>query len=225
MSQAEAQEQSERALLDRFLAATDQIATWTVERSAPSPFPDFVLRSQDRVAGVEVTEVYREHTGEGPRRQEIEGLRDRITLAAQRIWDSSGGCPVEVWVHFNSSFRLRKAHIQPLGSALATLVANHLPRLDKLVRLKNDGGPPREAFPDAFISLTIVRLSSHTRSHWHGSDADRGACAQPRAPPVTDQQEESPLQSIHLRGCSPPSCFGSSAGETRRRPSAPRWEG
>jgi hypothetical protein len=83
MSQAEVQEQSEREFLDRFPAATDQTATWAAEQGAPLPFPDFVLRSQDRVAGVEVTEVHREHTGEGPRRQEIEGLRGSNHVRAE----------------------------------------------------------------------------------------------------------------------------------------------
>lgn len=68
---------------DRFLAATDQISAWTIERSAPLPFPDFVLPSQGGVVGVEVTQVYREHSSEGPPRQETEGLRDRITSAKE----------------------------------------------------------------------------------------------------------------------------------------------
>lgn len=84
MSQAEVQEQSEREFLDRFPADRDQIATWAVERGAPLPFPDFVLRAQDRIVGVEVTEIYREPTGEGPLRQEIEVLRTLVLPRAQQ---------------------------------------------------------------------------------------------------------------------------------------------
>lgn len=106
--------------------------------------PDFLIESDGRYLGVEVTEYFRpDRIHESPV-QEQEALAQRIVARASELCRDAGLPYLWAPVTFNRSTRLTKRDIEPVAKAILEHLSNHVDS-----HFENDG-----SLPDCIESLT-----------------------------------------------------------------------
>lgn len=111
------QKMRERFLLEKFFQAMAISAEIEEEREAP----DFLVRVEGRLVGIEVTEVFISHDSARPL-QALESISDRIIAQACQRYYECGGLPAHVSVCFNPGADLRTRRRDEIADALALLV-------------------------------------------------------------------------------------------------------
>jgi hypothetical protein len=91
--------------------------------------PDFVVQSDDRTTGIEITQFYLPpSSGERPQ-QEQQSLKDRIVDMARDLHVNAGGPALYVSVYYRTPLALTKRAVYGISRALATAVlATPVPR-------------------------------------------------------------------------------------------------
>lgn len=118
MRAAHRQKQRERFLLERFFEAAALPAEITEERDPP----DFIVRFEGRLIGVEVTELFTSHGTSGSLLQAQESTATRIVSRAQQIYQASSASPAHVSVCFGPGYDLRNLNRDRTADDLASLV-------------------------------------------------------------------------------------------------------
>src|SRR5437764_1048680 len=90
------QKQHERFLLEGFLEAAELQAEVVEEREAP----DFLVRFESRLIGVEVTKLFILDNANPSSLQTNESISTRIVARAQQLYQNSGALPAHVSVCF-----------------------------------------------------------------------------------------------------------------------------
>ena len=93
----------ERFLLERFIDAAKLNAQIIEEREAP----DFIVRVDDALVGVEVTELFISHDRQCSTPQAGEAISSQIAVKAQRLYQAADGPPAHVTVCFGPKKNLR----------------------------------------------------------------------------------------------------------------------
>jgi len=107
----------ERFLLEQFIQTMALAAEIEEEREAP----DFLVRVECRLVGIEVTEIFISHdTTKAIQAQE--SISDRIIFRASQRYYESGGAPAHVSVCFSSGTDLRRLNRDAAAEALALLI-------------------------------------------------------------------------------------------------------
>lgn len=88
----------------------------------PGESPDFLVRSEEGVTGIEVTQFYPSPVEGARPSQEIQSLKDRIVDVSHRIHVESGGAALYVTVYFRSPLDLTKRDVQKVARHLAGAV-------------------------------------------------------------------------------------------------------
>ncbi|HEY3368784.1 MAG TPA: hypothetical protein VGK74_27320 [Symbiobacteriaceae bacterium] len=133
--------------------------------------PDFVVPTDQREIGVEVTELVREAPQTGIGRRQMEGIREQVLAGAKRLWDEAGQPFLEAHVHFNEHHTPSKKDISRVAGELVTFVRAHVPAVGEHLHFSwHDSGPI--ALPTEVHAINIIRLASHTRSYWLSPDSD-----------------------------------------------------
>jgi hypothetical protein len=112
--------QAERFFLERFLDASGMAAEIVDDREKP----DFVIRYEDRLVGVEVTRMYVAHDKNGSLAQAQESISDRIVFRARQLYEASGAQPAHVSVCFAPRHELRQLRRDAVARSLAALVGD-----------------------------------------------------------------------------------------------------
>jgi hypothetical protein len=112
------QKHRERFLLERFLENAGLLAEILEEREAP----DFIIRSEGRSIGVELTEMFISHGTTDNPKQAQESVSTRIVSQAREIYVGSGGQPAHVSIGFAPGRDLRKLNRGRTASDLASFV-------------------------------------------------------------------------------------------------------
>jgi len=106
----------ERWYLEKLKACFPSFPAGTIE---PGETPDFLIRSEEDVTGIEVTQFYPSPEDGARPGQEVQSLKDQIVEAAHRMHVESGGPALYVTVFFRSPLRVTKRDIQTVAQELA----------------------------------------------------------------------------------------------------------
>ena len=154
--------------LDRLLAIFKAPTPDTIE---PDEEPDFVLTFGSRRVGIEMTQLYWNHTRAGRPRQEQESLRRRVVKAAERSYEDRGLPPVHVSVHFNDQYVLDKPAVALLAKQMADWAAARVPRIGGSYAEQYDW-VNSDYFPEQLHALRIYRYESVSSTKFSAPDAD-----------------------------------------------------
>jgi hypothetical protein len=131
----------------------------TLPRLQPeSPEPDIVVGA----IGIELTELF--PLGTAARGRDSE--RTSILTSAQRIYNDVGGPPLHVFVSWSAQDRYSSR--SGVATELASLVRQHLPRGDGLLRIGDGGACVSPTLP--IIQLGIGLASSLEAADWREGD-------------------------------------------------------
>lgn len=115
---ANRQKQHERFLLERFIDVAMLQAEIVEEREAP----DFIVRVERGLIGIEVTEFFISHDPSRNSMQAQESISTRILSTAQRLYEASGGAPAHVTVCFGPGRDLRNLNRDQTAYELASFI-------------------------------------------------------------------------------------------------------
>jgi len=128
--------------------------------------PDFLIKINDGVLGVELTELYHESSRSSRPMQAIEKLTDSIVEEACSIHRTAGGPVLTVRVDFELlSKRLGKAQRTEIACKLAALVLKMRVEMDGSAELENDY-EDLKTFPQEISRIRIQRNRFRSRSLW-----------------------------------------------------------
>lgn len=111
--------QHERFLLECFVDASRVALDIVEEREEP----DFLVRFEGRLVGVEVTQLYVSHDANGPLPQAQESISDRIVARARQMYEAAGAPPAHVSVCFAPRRELRQVDRDSTARQLASFVS------------------------------------------------------------------------------------------------------
>lgn len=149
----------ERFLLERFIDAMGLVANIEEEREAP----DFLIRIDGQLIGVEVSEVFISHApGKSPQAQE--SISDRIVARARQHYDECGGAPAHVSICFYPGADLRGLNRNRTAETLAKFVCSLQlsPWQRSEYRPEEVNGP----LPDQIAFIHALGVPSAEMAHW-----------------------------------------------------------
>jgi hypothetical protein len=154
----------ERAYLQRF---RENFAGFPEGEVVSSESPDFLIKSQPRWIGIELTEyhVQEPDEGRGSRMRAQERTEDRVLLRASEQHQSKGLPPVAVYVLWNPHRAFRRRRIQELATVLADLVQEHLPELGHEITIRR-GHRAWRSLPQEVASLSVDRRINFSKNSW-----------------------------------------------------------
>lgn len=152
--------QRERFLLEQFLDAADLHAEILEEREAP----DFLIRYEGRLIGVEVTELFISESANLRSLQAQESISARIAARAHALYRESGAPPAHVSVCFGPGCDLRGLNRDRTAILLSTFVQD----LNLTVWQRMDWRPKtlNGPLPLEISSLHVLGVPSHDMAHW-----------------------------------------------------------
>src|SRR5215213_4098613 len=159
---------STRKEVERYQVETfrDVCAEFPAGEIIDSEEPDFLIRINDGVLGVELTEIYHESSHSARPMQAVEKLTDSIVEEACSIHRTAGGPVLNVRVDFElSSKRVGKAQRTEIASKLAALVLKTRVDLDGYAELENDY-EDLNTFPEEITRIRIQRNRFRSRALW-----------------------------------------------------------
>jgi hypothetical protein len=168
MSRRPAKKLYERFLLDSFLAAA-KIDAEIVDDSNESP--DAIVRVGESDVGVEITEVFTEHTGASGSLslQGRESLAQRIVARASEIYRGSHAQHAHVSVLFSLSSDLRRLDRDETASRLAAFVAAQA--LSPGQRVQWRPNHVTNPLPDAINFVSLLGVSEPCMARWSAPSA------------------------------------------------------
>lgn len=170
----------ERFLVESFIR-TAKIQAEIVE---VREVPDFILRVDDQLTGVEVTELFISDTPGGNSLQAKEAISSQIVAKAQHMYQEAGGKPAHVSIGFYLGVSLRDINRDKTAQALCDFVLE----LDLAASEYKDWRPEsfeeqQSQLPDEIAFVHALGVPSFDMAHW----------SVPRAGWVAPLREE-PLQ-------------------------------
>lgn len=156
---ASRQKLRERFLLEQFFRTAVLSAQIEEEREAP----DFLVRVEGRLVGIEVTEIFISHDSERPL-QAQEAISDRVVARACQRYYERGGPPAHVSVCFNPGADLRAIKRDDIAEALSLLV-----RSFQLAPWQRSDYRPEEATDPLLNYVAFVHtlgVPSKEMAHW-----------------------------------------------------------
>jgi hypothetical protein len=173
----------ERAYLERF---RENFADFPEGEVVSFEHPDFLIETQSRRIGIELTEYHVREPDEGwgsPMRAR-EGTEDKVLRTASAQYQSKGLPTVAVHVHWNSHQVFSSRRVQGLAADLADLVQEHLPEPGHETAIRHRHHPAWRSLPQEMTSLSIDRRINFSRNSW---TSVRGASVPTLTPPELQQ--------------------------------------
>ena len=177
------QKARERAYLQRF---RDNFAGFPEGEVVSSESPDFLVKSQPRWIGIELTEYHVQEPDEGwgsPMRAQ-EGTENKVLRTASAQYQSKGLPAVAVHVHWNSHQVFSSRRVQELAADLADLMQEKLPEPGHEAAIRHRRHPAWRSLPQEVTSLSIDRRKNFSRNLW---TSVRGAFVPTLTPPELQQ--------------------------------------
>jgi hypothetical protein len=180
------QKAREWAYLQRF---REKFADFPEGEVVPSEHPDFLIKTQPRWIGIELTEYHVQEPDEGwgsPMRA-LEGTEDKVLRTASDRYQSKSLPPVVVNILWHPHQALDRRRIPELAADLVNLVEEYLPQTGHSVtiRRRRHHHPAWRSLPQEVASLTIVRRKSISKNSW---TSVRGAFVPTLTPPELQQK-------------------------------------
>ena len=177
------QKARERAYLQRF---RDNFAGFPEGEVVSSESPDFLVKTQSRWIGIELTEYHVQEPDEGwgsPMRAQ-EGTENKVLRTASAQYQSKGLPAVAVHVHWNSHQVFSSRRVQELAAGLADLVQEHLPEPGHEAAIRHRHHPAWRSLPQEVTSISIDRRINFSKNSW---TSVRGAFVPTLTPPELQQ--------------------------------------
>jgi hypothetical protein len=154
----------ERAYLGRF---RENFADFPEGEVVSTEQPDFLIKTESRWVGVELTEyhVQEPDEGRGSPMRALEGTEDKVLRLASEQHQSKGLPPVVVHVLWHPHQAFSRRRTQELAADLADLVQEHLPEPghEAAIRLRH---PAWRSLPQEVASLRIDRRIRFLKNSW-----------------------------------------------------------
>ena len=134
----------------------------------PFEHPDFLIKTQSRKIGIELTEYHVQEPDEGwgsPMRAR-EGTEDKALRTASAQYQSKGLPAVAVHVHWNSHQVFSSRRVQELAADLADLVQGNLPEPGHEAAIRHRHHPAWRSLPQEVTSLSIDRRKNFSKNSW-----------------------------------------------------------
>ncbi len=169
MSSDERKRQRERFLLDRFLERKG-ITPQKVDQLTP-PDPDFIIKIDGRMVGVELTEIFKQfdksttHLRETEELllQTVESFTDQIVSDARRIYFKASNVPVQAKILFSQI--TRRQNRRDLAELLANKICNMLSEKVDIWSAATDDGP--QLLIDGVSRIFICKVREKRFAHWN----------------------------------------------------------
>jgi hypothetical protein len=173
----------ERAYLQRF---RENFADFSEGEVVSFERPDFLIKTQSRRIGIELTEyhVQEPDKGWGSPMRAREGTEDKVLRMASRLYQSKGLPAVAVYVHWNSHQVFSSRRVQELAAGLADLVQEHLPEPGHEAAIRHRHHPAWRSLPQEVTSISIDRRINFSKNSW---TSVRGAFVPTLTPPELQQ--------------------------------------
>jgi hypothetical protein len=162
--QEAAKKARERVYLERF---RENFAGFPEGEVVPSERPDFLIKTQSRWIGLELTEyhVQEPDEGKGSPMRALEGTEDKVLRLASEKYQSKGLAPVVVSVLWHPHHALDRRRILELATDLANLVQEHLPETGHGVTIRRPH-PAWRSLPHEVASVTAARAKTISKNSW-----------------------------------------------------------
>src|SRR5215207_9170969 len=173
----------ERAYLQRFRV---NFADFPEGEIVLSEHPDFLVKTQSRWIGIELTEYHVQEPDEGwgsPMRA-LEGTEDKVLPTASEPYQPTASPPPPLTVLWHPHQALDRRRIPELAADLANLVQEHLPETGHSVTIRRHRHAAWRSLPQEVASLTVVRRKSISKNSW---TSVRGAFVPTLTPPELQQ--------------------------------------
>lgn len=125
--------------------------------------PDFLVRTSDRVIGIEITELHRVNDGQPVSMQGREAIRDQIVQRAKALYDCDGLPPIDCCVHLKD-LSYRRTEIEPLAAKITELAKRNIPPEGTLAKCEQYDWVNREYFPEEVDSIRVARFAGLAES-------------------------------------------------------------
>lgn len=152
--------QHERFFLERFL----NTAALAVEIVEERETPDFLIRHEQKLIGVEITELFVDECSVGGTLQAQESITARIVNRAQALYREAGGSPAHVSVCFSTAYDLRPLHRDRVASMLSSFVLDLGLTLWQRVDWRPD--TLTSLLPPQISFIHALGVPSHDMGHW-----------------------------------------------------------
>ena len=100
-SSSEKKKEIEKHYLDRLRASMLDFPAGRIE---PTEEPDFLVHGDNRVIGIELTELHKETPGGAKPQQALEAMRHRVVTKAQELYIAANLPPVNVSIFMNDGY-------------------------------------------------------------------------------------------------------------------------
>jgi hypothetical protein len=154
------QKQRERFMLECFIKAAKLDVQIIDEREAP----DFVVRANSQLVGVEVTELFISNDSHGSTAQAKEAISSRIATKAQHLYQAAGGSPAHITVCFAPGLNLRNLNRDKTAEALCHFVLGlNLSLWQRVDRRPEELNGP---LPDEISLIHALGVPTFDMAHW-----------------------------------------------------------
>ena len=150
----------ERCRLERFKSFITDFPSGTVESTEE---PDFLVRSEQRVVGIELTDLHHDVLPGQVPQQASEAMRHRVVERAQQIYSSGGHPPVRASFYLDDRVHIKKPEVENLAKSLAQLVIGNIPSPNSSSEVPSDWDDNRE-IPSVLYKLSVHRLDVVTKT-------------------------------------------------------------
>lgn len=153
--------------LERFKSFINDFPDGNVE---PTEEPDFLVHSESRVIGIELTDLHRNTVPGQVPQQASEAMRHRVVARAQEIYISGAHPAVLASFHLDDRVHIKKPEVEELAMALARLVIDNIPSKNSSLRVPSDWYDKRE-IPSILYKLSVHRLDVVTKTFFSAPEA------------------------------------------------------
>lgn len=143
----------ERQYLDE---VRDLLADFPLGDIQEREHPDFLVRTSDRVIGIEITELHRAIDGQPLPMQSREAIRDQIVQRVKALYDGEGLPLIDCCVHLKD-LSYRRKEIEPLAAKIAALAKRNIPPEGTLAKHEQYDWVNREYFPEEVDAIRVAR--------------------------------------------------------------------
>lgn len=160
LPRASATKRYERFLLERFFEAADLRSEIIEERETP----DFIVRIEEQLVGIEITQLYRSFDASQRLEQAHESISSRIVHSAQQLYEKSGATPVNVTVTFRPGSSVRSLNRNHSAVKLARFVQTlDLPEWQTFNR---SVAPGDQLLPEGISFIRAFGVPTYRYAHW-----------------------------------------------------------
>lgn len=153
--------------LERFKSFISDFPSGNIESTEE---PDFLVRSDSRVVGIELTDLH-QHVAPGQVPQQAsEAMRHRVVARAQEIYTSGAHPPVLASFHLDDRIHIKKPEVEALAMSLAQLVIENIPSPNSSSEVPSDWDDMRE-IPSILFKLSVHRLDVVTKTSFSAPGA------------------------------------------------------